>query len=66
MAKTVTIKGSRNLHLSVSDRHKSPLCGATHNWVAETKRSDRQHTSGEVTCPDCKQVLQKAVKNVLA
>jgi hypothetical protein len=62
MAKTVTIGGSDIRHLSVSETHKSPLCGA----VYAVGKGRRRSAKGEVTCVPCKRVLEKAVKNVLA
>ena len=62
MAKTVTIGNSPVQHLSVSDKHLSPLCGATHDEA----KGRRTAGTGDVTCTDCKQVLRKAVTNALA
>jgi hypothetical protein len=62
MAKTVTIGDSDIRHLSVSQRHLSPLCGASYPAMKGRRRS----ASGDVTCIRCKRVLEQAVKNVLA
>jgi hypothetical protein len=62
MAKTMTFGSSKIKHLSVSDKHLSPLCGATN---PETT-GPRTAGTGDVTCKKCKQVLETAVKNALA
>jgi hypothetical protein len=63
MAKTVTIGSSNITHLSVSDKHLSPLCGATYPGLEEGSRTAG---TGDVKCTHCKQVLEQAVKNALA
>ncbi len=62
MAKTVTIGDSDIRHLSVSQNHSSPLCGAAYTVAKGRRRS----ASGDVTCVRCKRILEKAVKNALA
>ena len=63
MAKTVTIGDSSVRHLVVSDKHLSPLCGATRDKSPKAKRTAG---IGDVTCSKCKQVFAKAVENALA
>jgi hypothetical protein len=63
MAKTVTIGNSDITHLSVGNRHLSPLCGAAYPNVAKGRRTS---TRGDVTCTRCKKTLELAVKNALA
>lgn len=48
MAKTVTINGGV-AHLSVSDKHLSPLCGATRERPYEGRKAG----IGDVTCTRC-------------
>jgi hypothetical protein len=62
MAKTVTIGNSDVTHLSVSQKFKSPLCGA----VYTVAKGRRKSASGDVTCVRCKRVLELAAKNALA
>jgi hypothetical protein len=61
MAKTVTI--GKTAHLSVGNKHLSPLCGAAYRNVAKGRRTS---TRGDVTCSRCKKTLELAVKNALA
>ena len=61
MAKTVTIGNSDIRHLSVSQQHRSPLCGAVYTVAKGRHKSP----SGDVTCVRCKRILEQAVKNVL-